>query len=402
MRVIIHMGDKYPKESPSAKRMGTFCEALKAEGHQVSVLAPAYTGCSVKDPEIHYCRTFQLKSKSTANRLVNQVGFGISSFLKSFALGKADAVITTSPPALTGPFGWMIAKCKHAKLVYDVRDIWPDVAWEMGSFEPDSLYSRIFGWIRDFMLRHSDLVTAVSSGKVDKLQAYAPDADIIKIMNGLDEGFLENKENRKLVEEYRLGKIFTCVYIGNLGLAQGLMQLLYIAKKAEEEQIEVQFLLFGSGVEEQKLKQHAEEEHLENVFFPGRLPNDDMFTILKYADMSFVSLANGRLKDSVPTKMFEALGAGCPVLLAAEGESVDILKESGLGIAVKPNDEAALWEGFLKMYENKQEILKNRETACRLMRTKYSRQRAAIQLTEELEKRFLCTGKSRQGRVLDV
>lgn len=391
------MGDKYPKESPSAKRMGTFCDILRSKGHHVSVLAPAYDGCCAEKSDVYYCRTFELKRKSSVNRLANQIGFGFSSFFKSFLLGKADIVITTSPPALESPFGWLIAKCKHAKLVYDVRDIWPDVAWEMGSFRPESIYSRAFTFVRNFMLKHADLVTAVSNGKVEKLQTYAPNSDIIMVTNGLDENFLKNEENAELIVQYGLGQRFTCVYIGNLGLAQGLMQLLHLAKRARDEGIEAQFLLFGTGVEEGRLKQYVQEEHLEHVLFPGRLPNDDMYTILKHADMSFVSLSNGRLKDSVPTKMFEALGAGCPVLLAAEGESADILEESGLGVAVSPNDEEALWEGFSKMYTDRQEILKNREQACRLMMTKYSRQKAALQFAEELEKRFPRAEKQNAG-----
>ena len=71
---------------------------------------------------------------------------------------------------------------------------------------------------------------------------------------------------------------------------------------------------------------------MDKVFFPGRLPNVDMYTILKHSQMSFVSLVNDKLKDSVPTKMFEALGVGCPVLLAAAGDSANILNECGLGM----------------------------------------------------------------------
>ena len=102
--------------------------------------------------------------------------------------------------------------------------------------------------------------------------------------------------------------------------------------------------------------------------------------------MSFVSLVNDKLKDSVPTKMFEALGVGCPVLLAAAGDSANILNECGLGIAVKPNDKDGLWEAFSTMYRNMPEILKHREDAQRIICTKYSRQHAAEKMECELRK----------------
>ena len=393
MRIIIHIGDTYQNEGPNAKRMRTFYEAFKEKGHRVSVLAPTYDKTPENNQDIYYCKTPPLTDKSFLNRLMNQIGFGFSSLFKSFKTGKADVVITTAPPALVSPFGWLIAKFKHARLVYDVRDIWPDVAWEMGSFDRHSMYSRIFEFIRDFMLRHSDLVTAVSDGKVKKLQGYAPKTQVINITNGLDEKFLQNTEKQELIELYHLDQKFTCVYVGHLGLAQGLMQLMYVACKAKENSIDVQFLLFGSGVEEKELKQYAEENHLDNVLFPGRLPNADMYTILKYASMSFVSLVNDKLKDSVPTKMFEALGVGCPVLLAAVGDAAAILQECKLGMVVRPNDEEALWKAFLKIYTNLPEILQHREQAQKIICSKYSRQKAALLMEKELEKRFDRTRK---------
>jgi len=388
MRILIHMGDPYPNENPNAKRMRTFYEAFKEKGHDVCVMAPVYDRHPEELPDVYYCKTQPLKSKSSLNRLMNQIGFGMKSFIRSFRAGRIDVVISTAPPALISPFGWMIAKMKHAKLVYDVRDIWPDVAWEMGSFDSHSLYSRIFEYVRNFMLKHADLVTAVSHGKVKKLQGYEPKAQVIHIPNGLDEQFLKNADREELAEKYHMEEIFTCVYVGNLGLAQGLMQLMHVAKKAEANGLNVQFLLFGSGVEEKLLKAYAEENHLNHVYFPGRLPNADMYTILRHAKMSFVSLVNDKLQDSVPTKMFEALGAGCPVLLAAVGDAADILNECRLGIAVRPNDEEALWNSFFRMYQNMPEIVKNREHAKNIILTKYSRQRAAVLMESELNKRF--------------
>lgn len=382
------MGDTYPNEGPNAKRMRTFYEAFKEKGHKVYVLAPSYEKNPAPVEDVYYCKTPPLKDKSSLNRLLNQIGFGLSSFFRSFRVGKVDVVISTAPPALISPFGWLIAKCKRAKLVYDVRDIWPDVAWEMGSFDRSSIYSRIFEFVRNFMLKHADLVTAVSIGKVKKLQSYAPKASVINITNGLDEKFLENPENMGLVEKYHLDDKFTCVYVGNLGLAQGLMQLMHVAEKAQEKNYDVQFLLFGSGVEEKLLKEYAEEHHLDHVLFPGRLPNVDMYTILKHSKMSFVPLVNANLKDSVPTKMFETLGVGCPVLLAAVGDAADILEECRLGKAAVPNDEAALWEAFLEMYHNMPEIMKYKEHAQKIIRTKYSRQTAALIMEQELTDRF--------------
>ena len=384
MNILIHMGDQYPNETPCAKRMRAFYDVFTAEGHTVKVLAPRIS--DEKHENVFYCPTPPLKKKTTIYRLLNSAGLAVTSFFVAMRTGKADVVITTSPPPLISFSGWAIARMKGAKLVYDVRDIWPDVALEMGSFSPDSIYCKCFRFIRDFMLKHSDLVTAVSPGKVDKLQNYCPTTPVVHIPNGLDEKFLDNQEFLETVKKYFADDVFTCVYVGNLGLAQGLRQLLDVAQKAKEDSIPARFILFGSGAEEKLLRDTAEAQGLDNVVFAGRLPNAEMYTILRHAQMSFVSLVNENLKDSVPTKMYEALGVGCPVLLAAVGDAADILNDCELGIAVRPNDSGALWHAFLKMYETYGNIASHKEHAQQVILEKHSRQKAALLLEKELYK----------------
>ena len=386
MRIILHMGDPYPNESPAAKRIRAFYDVLTAHGHQVTVMAPDYRTTDAEEKDIVYCPTIEMKKKTTAMRMLNQLSFAFSSVLFSGRAGKADVVLTTSPPVLISMAGWLIAKLKRAKLVYDVRDIWPDVALEMGSFSEESFFCKVFSFIRDFMLKHSNLVTAVSPGKVDKLKIYAPDADVEYVTNGLDERFLENEYHSETAEKYGLTTDFNCVYIGNLGWAQGLTQLMQLAKRAKDSNMDARFVLFGSGVEEESLRKYAEDHHLDNVVFAGRVPNAEMFTVLKAAQLSFVSLVNDKLRDSVPTKMFEALGVGCPVLLSAAGDSADILNACKLGIAVQPNRDDDLWNAFMELYSNLDEYLQHRENTRTVIMNHYSRQQAAVVLENHLER----------------
>lgn len=387
MKIVIHMGDPYLIDNPCTKRMRAFRDEFVANGHDVIIMAPKTAGIEQVE-HVTYCPTIPLKKKTTIYRLLNSLCFAISSIFCSIGVGKVDVVITTCPPPLINLAGWFIAKIKRAKLIYDVRDVWPDVAMEMGNITEDSLYCKVFAFIRDFMLKHSDLTVAVSPGKVKKLQGYRDTCICTDILNGFDNRFLDNKVNPAIVERFFDNKNFKCVYIGNLGLAQGLRQLLYIAEKAQHEKLSAEFYLYGSGAEEKELKQYVIENNLQNVFFEGRLPNSDMLSVLKTVDMSFVSLVNGNLKDSVPTKLYEALGVGCPVLLAAEGDSADILHESSLGVAVKPNDETELWNGFIELYKNIDKYRERAVYARNLMQGKYSRQTASVKMMREIERLF--------------
>lgn len=384
-RILIHMGDPYLIDNPCTKRVRAFKEELKKQGFEVVIMAPDIKGIA-KDPEVTYCRTIPLKKKNVFYRMANGAGFAISSVCGLGKAGKIDIVITTTPPALISLAGWIMAKVKHAKLVYDVRDIWPDVALEMNEFTVNSIYYKIFKFIRDFMLKHADLVTAVSDGKVNKLKEYAPQKEIAKVSNGFDIHFLQNQLNLDLYRKIAVQERFVCVYTGNLGLAQGLKQLLYIAGRAKEKGLNTSFWLYGKGAEEEELKEYVRKHQLDHVFFGGKLSNRDIYTVLKAADISFVPLVNENLKDSIPTKIYEALGVGCPVLLAAEGDAAAVLKETGLGIAVKPNQLEELWNAFLQMYNDREQMDGLKSHAVTLMQNRYSVQYSAQILVRELKR----------------
>lgn len=376
LNILLHMGDPYPANNPNTKRMRAFYDVMKSHGHHVTILAPGENNHG-KHPDVVYGFTIPLKSKSTANRMFNQVVFGVTSFWKSLFVGKLDVVITTTPPALIGPFAWLTAKIKHAKLVYDVRDIWPDVALEIGSFSENSIYAKVFAAVRDFMLHHADLVTAVGEEKVKKLKSICPGANVVCVPNGLDEAFLQNTVSDELAEKYEMHDTFSCVYIGNMGIAQDTMALVKLAQRAKAESVPMQLLLFGKGVKENELRTYVHENKVDNVIFGGEIEPCDVYSVLNHADLCTITLANKNLRDSVPTKMFEAIGTGCPVLLYACGESADILEKSEIGISVEPGDEEALWNAFMYMYKNTDAYSEKKDSAQQFILTNYSRQKAA-------------------------
>ena len=293
--------------------MKVFADTFTANGDNVVVISSSANKESASqqvetNERIIYSPTIRMKKKTTVMRLLNNLSFAVTSVFSAMGAGNADVVITTSPPPLVSISGWLIAKIKHAKLVYDVRDIWPDVALEMKSFDEDSLYCKVFRWITNFMYHHADMVTTVSPGKVEKLRKHVgSNANKVRLIaNGFDREVAEGILDTELVSRYNLDQDFTCVYIGNIGLAQGIDSILKIASETKHRNI--QFLLFGKGAEKEKLESRAKQEHIDNVHFCGVLPHEKVFTLLKYAKMSIIPLKNANMKDSIPTKVYEALG----------------------------------------------------------------------------------------------
>jgi glycosyltransferase involved in cell wall biosynthesis len=397
MRILIHTDEYYPTAQACTYRMSVLAETFMQRGHDVVIITSsankANGDASDRPEKILYSPTIRMKKKTTVMRMLNNLSFGFTSVFTAAKAGKADVVITTSPPPLVSISGWLIAKFKRAKLIYDVRDIWPDVALEMGSFTPDSFYCKVFRKIAAFMYKHADWITTVSPGKVEKIRGHVialggkkcgeAHADKVKsVGNGFDERILNSPDDSELVEKYNLDKYFTCVYIGNIGLAQGLGSLLDIAEHTAHK--EVRFLLFGKGAEKDSLEKEAKKRGLDNVLFCGVLPHEQVTTLLSHAKLSFIPLRNSNMKDSIPTKVYEALGVGCPVLLFAEGDACDIVSETQMGRCVSPDHPELLFPAFDEMVSDYSEYISRRADAQKLMLEKYSRQQIALNFEKQL------------------
>lgn len=391
MKVIFFAHEFCIKEGgPCTHRIDSFASYLSENGHDVTIL----TGKHNKKKEfakidrkykVLYAPILALGKKKNIYRLIEQMSFAVSAFFVGLCrLKKADYLVTTSPPPLISYTGYYLSRIKRAKLIYDVRDIWPDVAVEMGSFSKDSFYFKVFNHIAKKMYKKASYITTVSPRKVKKIQGYCNGKDKVwYIPNGLDDNFLKFSEKKELVNKYNLEKKFTISYVGNVGLAQNLDVLIELAKVNRKKK-NVQFLIFGDGAYKDKLNSIIEEEKLNNISVEGRIDYTDVYSILKYSKISFVSLKNMNMIDSVPTKMFDALGVGCPVLLYANGDSADILKESGLGENATNIDE--LYDKFDYMYDNYDKYIKNSKNCIKYVLDNYSRREIAKKLEEYMIK----------------
>ena len=400
MRVLIHSDEYYPTAQACAYRMQVIADTFVSLGDEVTVITSSANKTSGKidknshNERIIYSSSIRMKKKTTIMRMLNNLSFGFSSLFSAIRVGKVDVVITTSPPPLISISGWLIARCKRAKLVYDVRDIWPDVALEMGSFSEKSFFCKVFRRIVKFMYKHSDIITTVSPGKVEKIKSHvgslkgkkAGQSNIEKVWlvgNGFDETISCSTFDQTIVDKYEMDRHFTCVYIGNIGLAQGLESLLDVAAKTKHKN--VQFLCFGKGAKKEELEKRVLDDKLDNVKFCGVLEHSKVYSILSAAKLSFIPLKSSNMKDSVPTKIYEALGIGCPVLLLAEGDSVSIVKESGLGMCVSPDNVENLVDVFDNMIDNFSSFEQKQEKAISLMKEKYSRQKIAKEFNIKLK-----------------
>lgn len=389
MNVLFHTVEYYPTSVAAAYRMKVFADEMSGRGHNVTVITERKKTSGKQQgfrENVIYAPTVPMKRKTMIWRLLNNMSYAITSCFCAMKAGKVDVVVTTTPPALISISGWLIAKMKRAKLVYDVKDIWPDVAIEMNQFSENGFYSKLFGWITRFMCKHADLVTAVSKRKVTKLKErylYGDEEKVVLVGNGFNIHDVENTIDQAVVEAYDLDRMFTCVYIGNIGIAQGLDSLLEIAGRSKHKN--VQFLIFGDGAERAELEERVQREKLSQVRILGAVPHEKVFTVLSKAKINYIPLISEKMTDTIPTKLYEALGLGCPVMLVAEGDACDLLDEAKLGVHVSPADKERFADVFDRMVDDYEAVSENREYARKIIRENYTRQQAAIKLERYLQ-----------------
>lgn len=392
MKVIIVCENYYPSLDATSKRMRTFAEGLIKKGHEVRVLASETSLVdrpdSFKAPSyITYYSVFGNQGEhSPIRRLINNASGVVNSYRCALKFEKCDVVICTSPPLFLSLSAIRIARKKKAKYVFDIRDIWPDIAYEMGSFSKSSIYGRVFSWIARESYNNADLITVVSPSKLSKLQNKISSNkldSLVLIENGLDLEFLKSADSADCISKYDLLNNPACVYIGKLGFAQGLERVLDIAKARPSSR----FLLFGSGAEENKLKQKIQQDGIGNIKICGRISAEEAKTVLTNAKCAIVPLKSSAMRDSIPTKLYESLGCGCPTLLLAQGDSTKLLNECGLGYAAPPEDIEAVLAAFDEVV-TKEWTANERLQASKIIRLKHSRQYFADQLAKVLDEKF--------------
>ena len=367
MRILFVTHYFPPETGAPAARMFGLAVNLSRLGHDVTVVTgyPNYPTGRVFQPyrvglrsfervdDLKVVRTYMYVSASTgtAPRLANQLSFVLSSSLVStLDSQRYDIVFVSSPPLFLGLSGYVISLFKRCPFVFDVRDIWPEVATLIGELKSNSLANRLAQGLERFLYRKASVITVVTQQKVEKLvEKGVPRQKIHVIPNGVDEEFIDAPVNTGLRTTMGLDGSFVVLYAGLIGRFQGVDVLLSAASALEKKAPDVRFLIIGEGVAKSELMRMAATLNLGNVRFLPGLPKLEVRSYLAMADAAVIPLRNNQLTDSIPSKLYEYMGVGCPVILCASGESRDVLLEARAGLVGPPGDPQALASAILEM-----------------------------------------------------
>ncbi len=388
---ILIVSQYYPPEVGAlATRMSSIARHLRGFGHNVTVLCeiPNYpTGIVEKKYKgklwfaekvdgIDVIRSYVTANprKTNVQRIKFYISFMISAILKGLTLPQYDIVIATSPPLFVGIAGLLISKFVNAKFVFDVRDLWPESAFSLGEMNKGLSYS-LAEKMELLLYRKAQIISVAVPGFKDRLMEKGVTAEkIVPLPNGVDvDHFYPCSANTELKQKYDLIDKFVVLFSGNHGLAQGLDTVIKAAQILKDHE-NIRFLFIGSGVEKDKLVQMKAKMGLTNIIFDKEQPFSVMPKIISIADVCLVPLKDLDLfKNALPSKMFEYMACGKPVLSTLIGEGRDVLEESGGGVSVSPENEIELAKAVINFYNNTKTTREYGNNAVKFVKTNYSK-----------------------------
>ena len=339
-----------PEPGATQNRVGSFAEGLALRGHDVTVICeqpnhPAgvfHTGFG-KRPVVTERRlgvvvrrlwVVTSPQKTTTRRLGFYTSFAAAAGATLLGSAHFDVVFASSPP-LPGPLAaGAVARLRNMPFVLDVRDIWPAAAEALGELSSERAIAALERAER-WLYRESVAVTATTRPFCEHIDRIAQRNVSTHVPNGaLDELIA-------LPPVVPPSGHFVVGYTGNLGIAQGLGIVFDAAELLRDE--DVRFLLVGDGPLSTELRAERDRRGLASVEIRRAVPVTEVAEIMQECSAMLVPLrAHPLLADFVPSKLYDAMAVGRPAIVAARGEAASLVRECGAGIAIPPEDGAAL------------------------------------------------------------
>jgi colanic acid biosynthesis glycosyl transferase WcaI len=255
-----------------------------------------------------------------------------------------------SPPLTLGLSGWTVARARRVPFVFNIQDVFPDVAVELGMLRNRRVIAAA-SWLERFSYRLADAVTVLSDDLAENVRAKLASGDggrssrdphkVRVIPNFVDTAWIRPAEaDNAYRRDYGLEGKRVVMYAGNVGFSQSL-DLLLDAAAALAHEDDVVFVINGGGAARPDLEKRA--RGMANVRFVDMQPKDRLPEVLAAADIHVVPLKRGLARSSVPSKLYSILAAGRPVVASVDAgtEVARTVEAAGAGIAVGPGDAEA-------------------------------------------------------------
>jgi hypothetical protein len=403
---ILFLSDNFPPEvNAPASRTFEHCREWVKAGHQVTVITCApnfplgkvYKGYKNKiwQSEImDGIRVIRVWSYITANegvakRILDYVSFMVSAVAAAPTVKAPDLVISTSPQFFSACAAYLISRMKKRPYVFELRDIWPESIKAVGAMK-DSAVIRLLEHIEIFLYKKAVKIVSVTQSFKRTLVNRGINADKIHVVtNGVDlDRFQPRSKDTDLMARYGLNGKFVAGYIGTHGMAHHLETILAAADAVRRQPggAIFRFVLLGNGARKAAIMARAEAMGLDNILFIDSVPKAEVVRYWSLLDVSIIHLRRTKLFTTViPSKLFEGMGMGIPVLHGVAGESAEIVQKEGAGLVFEPENSDDLVKKLIRL-QGDPALYRQLRKNCLSAASHYDRTALANNMLEILEK----------------
>ena len=377
----------YPEMTSTGHILTEIAEGLVGE-YDLNVLCgqPTYSARGTRAParetrngvKIRRCLAATLNKDILIFRLINLVTISLSLFFYVTVNMKRDdkVLVVTNPPLL--PFLVAIAcKLRRAKCVLLIHDIYPDLLVAVGKVRHDSLMTKIMSWgngilynsMENILVIGRDMQALVASKLSERRER------VIVATNWADIELVkpQDRKENSLVGELGLQDEFVLLYAGNMGYPNDIESIVesaeYFINKGG-----IHYLFLGTGAKRAWLERTVKEKQLHNVTILSGRPRSEQTIFLNACDMAIISLVNGMKGISVPSRLYNTLASGKPIIAIAEvgSELSMVVEEEGIGWVVPPGDPLRLNTAIQQARSNKDRLIAMGRKSRQLAEEKYT------------------------------
>ncbi len=356
MRVFIHTMYYLPDFGSAPILMHQLASHLAGRGHEVEVVAtiprtrtPDFAGRFLvrrREDGFGVTRVWTNASPRSLGRLLAWNIYTAASLLNAASFRRGDVLMLRTPPLQLGFVGYWAKKLKGVRVLLNVQDIHPDLSIESGILRnPAGI--RFAKALEKWVYRTSDRILVISRGfRENLLGKGVPGPKMAVIPNWVDTAFLRPMpKDNPLARKHGLHDKFVLMYSGTVSISsnRALESVLESARLLVRDK-DVRFVIVGDGLMREALRKRAEDLGLANVLF---LPFQDYSVLpelLAAADLLLVPLDREKSRLSVPSKLYNFMAAGRPILGVAppDSEVAAVIHDTGCGLVVRPGDVPGL------------------------------------------------------------
>lgn len=405
MRILFFTDHFHPEPSAPAAHVYERARLWVRAGHSVTVICSApnfpegkvFPGYRNRLRTVEYLdgvRVVRVLTYVTANegvirRTADYLSYMLSSFLLAWLEERPDVVVSTSPHLFVPMAGVLHAMCRRAPHVFEIRDLWPaSIAATKALAGGGGRMLRLLERVELWLYRHSMRVLALTPAfKRDLVRRGIDSGKIDVVVGGANLELFQPgmARDREIEDCFGLRHRFVVGYLGTIGLAHGLENVLEAAERLRRS--DITFLFVGVGAAKNALESSARSRNLDNVVFAPRQVKSAMPRFWSVCDLSLVHLRDDPVFETViPSKIFEAMAVGLPTLyVAPRGDGAAIVEQHRTGIVVPPMNAEALAES-IRMLAGDHALRAELAAGARRAAPLYSRSRQADATLEVLER----------------